>query len=248
MIIKTDGLVIREQTTGELDRLVTVLTRDVGVIRAFVNGGRSPKNKNVAATGLLCFSHMSIEKTQKGVYIIKEATAKEVFFSLREDIVRLSLAQYFAELAYELSPREENADEFLRLVLNAIYLVSAKKRDCGIIKAATELRLLSLAGYMPNIVACENCGAYESEPMYFSVNTGKLWCSSCKSAEPTVAVSLSVITAMRHICFCQSEKVFSFSLSKDGIAALDALCEKYLKSVTARNYKTLDFYKMMTDT
>lgn len=35
MQVKTQGLIIREQTVGESDRLVTVLTRDAGVVRAF---------------------------------------------------------------------------------------------------------------------------------------------------------------------------------------------------------------------
>ena len=35
----TKGLVIREQTTGENDRLVTLLTADHGLVRAFVRGG-----------------------------------------------------------------------------------------------------------------------------------------------------------------------------------------------------------------
>lgn len=246
MIINTDGLVIREQPTGERDRLVTVLTREIGVIRAFVNGARNPKNKNAAATGLLCFSHFSIDKTAKGIYTIREATAKEVFFSLRSDIVRLSLAQYFAELAYELSPREENSEEFLRLVLNAIYIVSETKKPHALIKAATELRLLSLGGYMPSIVACDCCGAYESEKMYFSLSSGRLWCENCVPDEKTVTVSSGIVAAMRHICFSDTEKVFSFTLSKDGVLALETVCEKFLKSVTARNYKTLDFYKKMT--
>ena len=47
MLIKTDGLVIREQAIGEQDRVITVLTRTNGIIRAFANGVRSPKNKNV---------------------------------------------------------------------------------------------------------------------------------------------------------------------------------------------------------
>ena len=56
MILRTDGIVIREQMTGEQDRLITILTRENGIIKGFVNGGRNPKNKNVAATGLLCYS------------------------------------------------------------------------------------------------------------------------------------------------------------------------------------------------
>ena len=54
MNIKTDGIILRETMTGEQDRLVTVLTRSNGVIKAFVNGARNPKNKNVSSTGLLC--------------------------------------------------------------------------------------------------------------------------------------------------------------------------------------------------
>ncbi|MBQ8029627.1 MAG: DNA repair protein RecO [Clostridia bacterium] len=247
MIFKTDGLVIREQTTGERDRLITILTRENGIVRAFVNGGRTIKNKNSSATALLCYSHFSIDKNQKGIYSVREATSKEVFFNLREDIVRLSLAQYFAELAYELSPREENADEFLRLVLNSVYLVCENKKDLGIIKAATELRLLTLAGYMPSVIACESCGEYETENMFFSSFSGKLWCEKCKPTERTVKISIGLVSAIRHICFSQPEKIYSFSLPKDSILALCDLSERYLKSVTSRQYKTLDFYKMMTE-
>lgn len=246
MITKTDGLVIREQTTGEQDRLVTVLTREMGVIRAFANGVRSPKNKNVSATGLLCYSDFSIYKTGNGIYVIREASPKQVFFSLREDIIRLSLAQYFAELAYELAPREERSDEFLRVILNSVYFISEGKKDALLVKAATELRMLSLSGYMPSIVACDTCGTYESENMFFSVNTGRLFCDKCVPEEKTVKLGLGVVTAMRHICFSPVEKVFSFSLSKDGLMALEAITERYLKSVTMKHYKTLDFYKSMT--
>ena len=35
MQINTDGLVIMERTVGESDRLVTLLTREEGIIRAF---------------------------------------------------------------------------------------------------------------------------------------------------------------------------------------------------------------------
>ena len=65
MNIKTDGIILRETMTGEQDRLVTVLTRSNGVIKAFVNGARNPKNKNVSSTGLLCYSDFMINKSQK---------------------------------------------------------------------------------------------------------------------------------------------------------------------------------------
>ncbi len=247
MTLRTDGIVIREQTTGEQDRLVTILTRENGVIKGFVNGGRNPKNKNVSGTGLLCYSDFTIEKRKNDIYVIKEATAKEVFFSLRENIASLSLAQYFAEIAGELSPREENAGEYLSLVLNSIYLLCNKKKDAKLIKAVTELRLCAIAGYMPSLVACHECGNFETEIMFFNLDTGMLFCEKCQSSNRLLKLGPGIISAMRHICFSAPEKVFSFSLSPDGILALSDLTERYLKKVTMRSYKTLDFYKTMTD-
>ena len=247
MTILTDGIVIREQPTGETDKLLTILTQKNGVIRAFANGARNPKNKNAAASSLLCFAHFSLEKSQKGVYSVRESTAKEVFFSLRNDLVRLSLAQYFAEIAFELSPREEDAAEALKLLLNAVYLVSQGKRDLRLIKAATELRFCCLAGFMPQLVACAFCGAYESEEMKFSVSTGRLFCEDCAPHEEVTPLPLSVVCAMRHICFSESDRVFSFRLTQSASKKLAEICEQYLRSVTGRYYKTLDFYKSMTE-
>lgn len=247
MNIKTDGIILRETMTGEQDRLVTVLTRSNGVIKAFVNGARNPKSKNVSSTGLLCYSDFMISKSQKGVYVIKEATAKELFFSLREDIVNLSLAQYFAELTYELSPREEDSSEFLSLILNSLYLLSTGKRDRKTIKSTIELRMLSLAGYMPSIICCENCGAFESDVMYFSPYSGELYCELCRGAQRLTRLSLGTVTAMRHICFSDNDKIFNYRLPAEGLNALSGVTEKYLVYITARKYKTLDFYKTMAD-
>lgn len=247
MIIKTDAVVIRETATGERDKLVTLLTRELGVIKAFANGARSIKNHNANTTDLFCYSVMSLIRNKSGAYTVRESSPKEVFFSLRKDIVKLSLAQYIGELADELAPREEEADDFFCLFLNCLHLLANTQKDIYLVKAAAELRMLTLAGYMPSVVACDTCGKYESDKMFFSTFSGKLYCESCKPEEKTVALSLGVVTAIRHICFSAPEKVFSFHLSKDGFLALSAVSEKYLKSVTTRNYKTLEFFKYMTE-
>ncbi len=247
MNIKTDGIILRETMTGEQDKLVTVLTRSNGVIKAFVNGARNPKNKNVSTTGLLCYSDFFINKTQKGVYVIREATAKEMFFSLRDDIVNLSLAQYFAELTYELAPREEDSSEFLSLILNSLYLLSKGRRSRKIIKSVIELRMLSIAGYMPEIAYCQNCAAFESDVMYFSPYTGELYCELCKGTQKLTRLGLGTVTAMRHICLSDSDKIFNFKLPEEGLNALSDVTERYLINITSRKYKTLAFYKTMAE-
>ena len=247
MTIRTDGIVIREQNTGDQDKLITILTKEKGVIRAFVNGGRNPKNKNVSSTGLLCYSDLSVEKTKKDVYFIKEATSKNVFFSLRQDIVDLSLAQYLSELAYELAPREEEAGEFLPLLLNSLHLISAKTKDRVLIKTVCELRMLTLAGYMPELVACKKCGVFESENMFLDTFTGELFCENCRPAAKLSQMNSGMVRAMRHICLSDSAKIFSFTLPAESLMTLSEICEKYLMNITNRKFKTLAFYKKMTE-
>ena len=196
---------------------------------------------------MLCYSDFSVDKTKKDVYFIKEATSKNVFFSLREDIVLLSLAQYLAELAYELAPREEEAGEFLPLILNSLHLLSQKSKDRALIKAVAELRMLTLSGYMPQLIGCKKCGSFETGTMYVDTVSGELFCESCPGTARLYETNAGVIRAMRHICLSEPSKIFSFSLPAEGLDTLSQISEKYLLNITNRRFKTLSFYKTMTE-
>ena len=98
--ITAPGLVIREQSIGESDKLITVLTAKHGIVRAFSRGAKKAKSKKGAATSLLAYSDFTFSKA-KDTFSVEEALVKEVFFELREDVSKMALAQYFCELAYE---------------------------------------------------------------------------------------------------------------------------------------------------
>jgi DNA repair protein RecO (recombination protein O) len=66
---------------------------------------------------------------------------------VRQDIEKLSLAAYLCELLAQLATQNENANDFLRLMLNSLYLLEKDKRTVDFIKPLFELRCLSIAGY-----------------------------------------------------------------------------------------------------
>lgn len=244
MHIKTSGVVLKEQSINENDKLVTLLTLTNGVVRAFARGAKSPKNRKNAGTQLFCYCDFDLY-FGNNVYCVEEAVPKKTFFDLRNDIKALALAQYFCELMQELAPREENSEEYLKLILNSNYLLMNGKKEPNLLKPIFELRLLSLSGYMPSVVSCCKCGEFESDTMYFDTAKGELYCDKCVRSQYDAPLSISTVTAMRHVVFAEDKKIYSFSLS--GKAALDfeETTERYLLSVTMRNYKTLDFYKMV---
>ena len=237
----TKGLVIKEQTIGESDRLVTLLTADFGLVKAFVRRAKQIKSRLNSATTLFAYSDFSLYKS-KDAFVVDDAVPVEIFFGLRKDIDRLTLAQYFAQLAYEMSAEEQPEEELLRLTLNSLHLLCKGEKSLAQIKAVFEFRALCLGGYMPSILACDNCGTYETEIMYFDTLEGKIYCENCPKAGAAM-LPKNVITAVRFICLTEPAKIFSFSLSDENIVLLADIAEKYTMSRIQRKLSALEFYK-----
>ncbi|MGN1432414.1 MAG: DNA repair protein RecO [Ruminococcus sp.] len=247
MKFRTEGLIIKEQNIGEQDKLVFALTKSNGVIKAFVRGAKNIKNQKCASTSLLSYSRLTIYKGRDS-YIIGDAQTIRIFSKLRSDVKKMCLAQYFCELALTICPREQKADAFLSLILNSLYLLGEEKRSAELIKPCFEMRLASMAGYMPDLRMCRECGEYCPDIMYFLPKLGMLECASChvKNGEMAIELNPPTLTALRHTVYADDDKLFSFSLSQQGLEVLNQASESYLKYRFEKDFKTLTFYKMIS--
>lgn len=242
MQIITDGLVLKENNVGDNDRVITVLTRDLGILRAFSVGARKVKSKKNASTSLLAFSKFTFSGT-KDKLRVEDAVPIEMFFNLRNDILKLSVAQYICELCQNLAPVDDYAEEYLRLVLNTLHFLSKDDANVYLLKSIAELRLMTLSGYQPDLIACRECGCFENAKMYFDISDASIVCDECIDGDASllVPIDLSILSAMRHIIFSQFNKLFFFSLTLQKSRYLSNITEKYVCDKTERGYKTLDF-------
>lgn len=242
----TDAIVIGIMNIDESDRLLTLLSQEHGVIRAYARGAKKPGGRLCGGTELLCYSRFALF-THKGRCTVDSADSNNQFFGIRQDIEKLSLASYLCELCADTSPCSR-AEAQLPLILNCMYFLESGKRSLAFIKAVYELRQISLSGYMPNLVACSVCGSFESERFHFYHQTGQLICSGCDSEpapEKFSVLSPSVTAAMRHIIYSDAGKLFSFTLPEGSQTELSAVCERYVKNQLSRTFKSLDFYNML---
>lgn len=246
MKIETDGLVIREQAVRESDKVITVLTGDRGVITAYAAGAKNIKNSKCAATSLLTYSQFNLYKGHER-YTVDDAHSKELFIDMRTDIDKLSLAQYFCELAAVVVPEGENSKEILRLALNSLYLLNKGSRPNEFLKAVFELRLMALCGFMPNLICCAECGSYEHEQMRFYPDDGTLLCGDCAgiTKKHSIITGMGATTAMRHCIYAEFDKLFAFSLSESSLPVFERAAEEFTLAQLGRGFKTLDFYKMI---
>ena len=246
MQLAVKGLVLRVNETGADNRFLTVLTGERGIISVFFRGPGARKPK-MGSTEALCYSQFMLFQSRER-YIVNSADLLELFFPLRQDIERLSLAQYFCQLLQVVVPEEEPAAEFLRLTLNTLHFLGKPKRSPAFLKALFELRSLSLAGFMPDLVGCAGCGCFEKGRMFFSPKQGNLLCGECLEelrGEGYLSLSPSALAAMRHIIYSPLEKLFSCTASGESLNILARCAERYVLYQTARTYTALDFYNQL---
>lgn len=241
----TDALVLRERKLDEQDRLLTLLSAEQGIITAYAKGAGRMKGSMAGATELLCYSHFVLFQNRERCFADR-AEANTLFFGIRGNLEKLTLATYFAQLCCELIPENEPAAEELRLMLNTLYYLEQGKLPPLQLKAILELRLLTLTGYMPDLIACRECGGLpEDGAVLFDPMGGSVCCPACapQGAVGLIPLPPGVFAAMRHIIYCDFEKLFGFKLGEENLPLLADVVERYLLCQVERILPALNFYK-----
>ena len=236
------GIIIRETDVGEADRIITVLTADSGIIRAFARGSKKITGKLFSQTRLFTYGDFIFSKG-RDKYVVTNPERKGGFFSKINDIEKLSLAQYICELCSVNVPQEQpENDAILRLTLNTFYALENTDKPVDLIKASFELRFTSVLGYCPDLSGCIDCQKTDGD-MFFYPSDGHLVCKDCeKTPQNGVMLSQSALTAARYILSADIEKLFSYSIPKEAQRQLNAAAQRYVLAQTERGYRTLDFY------
>lgn len=246
MIIKTKGIVLNQRDIGENDKVITILSKDYGIIEAIANNIKSQKSKLFAGVQLLSYSEFCIYKGKK-YNTINSAEIEDLFYDLRVDVVKLSLAVYFCDLIISVFANEDNSWEYLKLLLNALFLMQNNKKSEKLLKSIFELKLMSISGFMPDLVCCKKCGVYEEKIMYFFPTHSNIICSNCiemtDSCDIKIPTPLPVLKAMRYIIYSEDSKLFNINVKGNTLNQLNIITEYFVLSHTQKHFKSLDIYK-----
>lgn len=244
MFNTTKALVLREVRYKEADRILTLFTDRDGKLTAKARGALRKGSKTAAATQQLTYSEMTLFYN-KGKYTVNESVIIEPFAGLREDIENFSLGCYFAECLEAVSVEDQPDAGLLQLGLNSLYALSRKMYPAEHIKAAFELRLMSIAGYRPEVSTCASCGCDEPDEPLLSLDNGVILCRSCAPCAGSGMAELcpASLEALRYILSAPAKQLFSFTLEDAALRRLSAAAEAYLLRQTERRFSTLDYWK-----
>lgn len=238
------ALVLREVKYKEADRILTLLSAENGKITAKARGALRKSSRTGAATQQLCYSELTLF-FNKGKWSVNEGSVIEGFDALKGDLAHFALGSYFAECAEALAVEDEDEAALMSLVLNCLYALSRSLHDERKIKAAFELRLMSISGYRPSVERCCACGADEPDDPVFDLLEGRLYCRRCARSGGVISLDPGALSAMRRILSAPPKQLLSFEIGRESLAALSFAAESYLLTQTERSFGTLDYYKQI---
>ena len=236
------GIVLRTVDTKETDRILTLLTGELGKTAVVAKGARSRRSRYAAACQALCYGEYVVVES-RGWQILSEATALELFEGLSRDVSRLSLGSYLAELTEAVTYEGMEAGDALSLLGNSLYALSALRKEEALVKAAFEWKLMALSGFAPMAEGCAVCGAPEPEEPVLDVLHGALRCASCRGTGLAMPLGRGGLQALRHVLYGNPKRIFSFTLPPGELRLFAHAAEAYTAAQLERGFRTLDFYK-----
>jgi DNA repair protein RecO (recombination protein O) len=204
-IYRDDGIVLRTHKLGEADRIVTLLARRSGRVRAVAKGVRRTKSRFGAR--LEPFTHVDLLLyTGRSLDVITQAeTVRPYGKSLASDYPRYTTGTAMLETAERFTPveKEPALRQFLLLV-GGLRSLAEGLHDPRLVLDAYLLRSLAVAGYAPALDECAICGTRapgagpgDEQPRAsglrtFGITAGGLVCRSCRAPGAATAAGLTI--------------------------------------------------------
>ena len=149
-LYRDEGVVLRTQKLGEADRIVTVLTRRHGKIRAVAKGVRRTKSK--FGSRLEPFSHVDLQLyTGRNLDIVSQAESIRSYGNdVVDDYPSYTAGTAVLETADRLTAEErEPSLRLFLLVIGAMRSLADRTHPAGLVLDAFLLRAMSVAGWEP---------------------------------------------------------------------------------------------------
>ncbi|WP_104179758.1 DNA repair protein RecO [Arthrobacter sp. B0490] len=186
---RAEGVVLRTYKLGEADRIIVLLTRDQGQVRAVAKGVRRTSSK----FGSRLEPFMSVELLLahgRNLDIITQAQTKGAYgHGIASDYGRYTAATAIAETAERLTDIGEAGSAQYALVAGAFSALSRDLHPSELILDSYLLRALSTAGWAPSFTDCARCGV-PGPHSAFSAPLGGAVCADCRppgAASPSSA-------------------------------------------------------------
>jgi DNA repair protein RecO (recombination protein O) len=178
-LYRDEAVVLRTRQLGEADRIITLLTRDRGQVRAVAKGVRRTTSRFGArlepfmVVDVQCYEGRNLDTVTQAESL---ATHGE---TICRDYTAYTAATVMVETAERLTEEHEPSTQQYLLLAGALRSLSGGEHDPSLVLDAYLLRSLAIAGWAPSFYDCAKCGS-PGPQRAFNVAAGGAVCTVCR--------------------------------------------------------------------
>ncbi|TWH48823.1 DNA repair protein RecO [Sporomusa sp. KB1] len=238
----SEAILLATRDWSAADRMVTLFSRERGIVTVMAYGARKPKSK--LSGGLQPFTHLNLLLAGgKGMDLVRQCEVVTSFREIREDLTRLAYANFIAELTLGLWPQHQSEPAAFDMLLAVLTLLA--KRNPRIAALAGAWQLMVLAGFQPEYECCAHCGSKLSLPAYFSFIEGGGTCIAC-SPPGTSKFDQPDRDFLAKLLSLDLRQPGQFTVTATVLSVAESLLYGFARHQLERPLKSLDFINKLT--
>jgi DNA repair protein RecO (recombination protein O) len=234
--VKTEAVVLRSLRFGEADRILHVYTLEHGRMGAIAKGARKTKSRFGGRLEPLSHVELILHVGSGELATVTGASLVRSHAPAREHPYRLAVGLIGAEAMLRLFPEQERSDRAFTALTRFLDLLDGLPDRQGTppehdpLGIAFQLKLLWVAGYLPHLGSCAECGA-DGPFVGFSAPAGGVVCRACCAAGGALVLSPEGAAGLEELLrkpLAESEQVqLSRRGARETLAAVTACYEHH---------------------
>lgn len=183
---RVTGVSLKAHSLGESDRLITLLTKEEGLMRVVAKGSRKPTSKWGGRMDLFVVNDLLITypNQHKGLQRIVQAETVQTFPRLSRSLIHVTAAQYLAEVILLEALTGITQEDLFVLFLEHLERIQKMTTPTEVLIRLSHAlyHIMALAGVAPQVHFCQVCQDpvdSQGEDTHFSLQSGGILCQSC---------------------------------------------------------------------
>ena len=244
MLTRTEGIVLTTRKYGEADLIVTYLTSDKGITRAFAKSPRKTKSRFGSSLEPLTHAKISLMGKEQSMPRITQSDIITSFHRIRENYSDFINVSKLTEILISLTPAHIPNQRLFSYFLSILqFIKSSEQEPKDALHLISRIRLLALIGYAPKLSSCGRCGG---EALDFYPDAGTTLCRKCTitpghERQPFMRINNKVVHFYMH--GIEWPINISHRLKPDNatISELTALLNKHLQHLLSKKLRSAEF-------
>jgi DNA repair protein RecO (recombination protein O) len=198
-IYKAEGIVLSRRDLGDMDRIVTLYTREFGRRRLVARSVKRPNSQ--FAPHIELFTRVRVVAVAgMNLDVLTQAQTIKTYPQLRDDLTAYAAAGWVIELIDGLSIDGESVPTAYAAIAEFLELLNAAQNPPEPLLSAITLKLLDIHGYGPELTVCTLCARHiEAGNHKFGPQHGGVVCKKCAQRHKTYALHVDTLKLLRYI-------------------------------------------------